>query len=268
MVVGTVKSYNPHKGWGFVEFNGKDIFVMKKELGGVVVDKGQEIEFDFVENEKGLQATNIKALVLGPESFYSGEIKSYSPKSGWGFVASEAFPNQDIFVMKSDLPGGFGPQGAYCKFKMETGEKGPVAKSVSFLGAASNHVKGAQMMDMWSLMAMGKGKGKGKFFPFGKGMKGGKGGAGGPDQPRTVDSEEMVTGVVLEWKGKFGWIQPDVSVEDNPLAKKHGGKIFIAKQDLVGVEELESGSKVSYVMYSDASGLGAQKCIALEGQTL
>jgi len=167
LVSGTVKSYNPHKGWGFVDFNGTDIFVMKKELHGIVVDKGQTINFDIVKNEKGLQATNIQVAPSGEDVFYFGEIKSYSPKSGWGFITTEALPGQDVFVMKPDLPGGVGPQGAYCKFKVVAGEKGPSAKNISFLGAACNHIKELQMMEMMSYFAGSWGKGGGKGWKGG-----------------------------------------------------------------------------------------------------
>ena len=41
--------------------------------------------------------------------------------------------SQDIFVLKSELPGGFGPQGGLCKFKVsqERWELGPLGKGVN-----------------------------------------------------------------------------------------------------------------------------------------
>merc|ERR1719162_2657641 len=54
-----------------------------------------------------------------------------------------------------------------------------------------------------------KGKGKGKFDKgFGKGKKGKDKGPSGPNLPRSRITEEPVTGEVIAWKGKYGWIQP------------------------------------------------------------
>ncbi|OLQ02523.1 hypothetical protein AK812_SmicGene14627 [Symbiodinium microadriaticum] len=69
-------------------------------------------------------------------AFYAGEIKRFNPVKGYGFISCEAFPEQDVFVLKSELPQGFGPEGGRCKFKVAKEEKGPVAKQVQLLGAA------------------------------------------------------------------------------------------------------------------------------------
>lgn len=53
---------------------------------------------------------------------------SVAPGGGYGFISCEAFPDKDIFVLKSELPGGFGPQGGLCKFKVSHEDKGPSAK--------------------------------------------------------------------------------------------------------------------------------------------
>eukprot|EP00933_Yihiella_yeosuensis_P032694 TRINITY_DN2631_c4_g1_i1.p1 TRINITY_DN2631_c4_g1~~TRINITY_DN2631_c4_g1_i1.p1 ORF type:complete len:200 (-),score=56.94 TRINITY_DN2631_c4_g1_i1:267-866(-) len=171
-LAGTVKSYNPHKGWGFVECNGKDMFLNRKDLKGFSVSKGNQVKFDVAQTEKGPQAVNVTVDTSPEDAVYFGEIKRYNPNKGFGFIACEAFPDQDVFVFKTELPGGFGPEGGHCKFKVARDEKGPSAKSVMLLGAAGNQ---AQQMKQ-SMMSYGGGYGP--DFGFG-GFDGGFGGYGG-----------------------------------------------------------------------------------------
>jgi len=105
----------------------------------------------------------------------------------------------------------------------------------------------------WGKGKDGKGKdGKGK----GKGKR-----PSGPGLPRTRITEEPVTGEVVEWKGKYGWIQPTVPVE-HELAQRREGKIYVSMSDLVGgVEALTAGSLCQFHIFSDPSGLGAEECL-------
>merc|ERR1712007_314998 len=94
------------------------------------------------------------------------------------------------------------------------------------------------------------GKGKGKTR-----------GPSGPNLPRKRITEEPVTGEVLEWKGKFGWIQPTLPI-DHPMAQKNKGNIYCSMSDLVGgITELTKGSLCQFHVFSDASGLGAEEVI-------
>mmetsp|Transcript_69782 Transcript_69782/g.112526 ORF Transcript_69782/g.112526 Transcript_69782/m.112526 type:complete len:329 (+) Transcript_69782:81-1067(+) len=115
-----------------------------------------------------------------------------------------------------------------------------------------------------------KGFGKG----FGKGMKGGfKGypmmgnwgwqqqawGGGHDQQQREKVSEEEFKGEVSEWKGSYGWVKASSKI-DHPAAEMRGGKIYIHKNDLAGgVESVAQGQAVSFKLYADSSGLGAQE---------
>lgn len=185
-VGGVVTSYNPHKGWGFIECNGQDVFVNKKECGGFCLAKGMEVEFGIAQGDKGSHATGVSVLASSEDALYHGEIKSFNMNKGYGFIGCEAFPEQDVFVLKSAIYGGFAPDGALCKFKVTKEEKGPAAADVQLLGAASDGYKGYGKgfgKDMW-----GGGKGfdmwgGGKGDMWGGGGKGfgkGKGGKGGP----------------------------------------------------------------------------------------
>eukprot|EP00931_Biecheleriopsis_adriatica_P074995 TRINITY_DN4895_c0_g1_i1.p2 TRINITY_DN4895_c0_g1~~TRINITY_DN4895_c0_g1_i1.p2 ORF type:complete len:188 (+),score=52.05 TRINITY_DN4895_c0_g1_i1:31-564(+) len=169
-----VKSYNPHKGWGFIELNGRDIFLQKNELGGYCPEKGNQVQFTINETEKGPQATGVTVLVSPDEVRYTGEFKSFNPAKGFGFITSEAFPGQDVFVMRTEMSSTFVQAGCPCKFKVKIDEKGPQAEDVFLLGT-----QGDQAMRMKAMMGMmgmgGKGGGKGAWKPmFSKGSGKGK----------------------------------------------------------------------------------------------
>ncbi len=65
-MVGTVKWFNPDKGFGFIEREeGEDVFVHFTAIqadGFKTLDEGQKVEFDVVQGSKGLQAANVNAL--------------------------------------------------------------------------------------------------------------------------------------------------------------------------------------------------------------
>lgn len=66
MSKGIIKWFNNEKGYGFI--NGsvdEDIFVHYtaiKQEGYKTLSEGQEVEFDLIKTDKGLQATNVKTV--------------------------------------------------------------------------------------------------------------------------------------------------------------------------------------------------------------
>ena len=62
---GTVKWFNAEKGFGFITTEeGKDVFAHFSQIqkeGFKTLEEGEEVEFDVVEGEKGLQAENIES---------------------------------------------------------------------------------------------------------------------------------------------------------------------------------------------------------------
>ena len=65
MKTGTVKWFNPEKGFGFItDENGKDIFVHFKDVNGGVnaIREGDSVEYEVTEGRKGPQAVNVKRV--------------------------------------------------------------------------------------------------------------------------------------------------------------------------------------------------------------
>mmetsp|Transcript_53903 Transcript_53903/g.136897 ORF Transcript_53903/g.136897 Transcript_53903/m.136897 type:complete len:187 (-) Transcript_53903:65-625(-) len=133
---------------------------------------------------------------------------------------------------------------------------GGKALAISCVGGATGYGGGKG----WSDKGKG-GKDYGKGKDKGKGKGKGKRGPSGPTLPRQRVTTEPVTGEVLEWKGKYGWIQPTVPVEHEAAAKRNGN-IYVSMSDLVGgLTALTPGSLCQFHVFSDPSGLGAEECL-------
>lgn len=62
-MIGKVKWFNATKGFGFIEQEeGKDVFVhysQIEQLGYKTLEEGNEVEFELINSDKGLQAKNV-----------------------------------------------------------------------------------------------------------------------------------------------------------------------------------------------------------------
>jgi len=67
MATGTVKWFNAEKGFGFIapSDGSPDVFAHFSAISGSgyrSLEEGQNVEFDVVQGQKGLQAENIRAI--------------------------------------------------------------------------------------------------------------------------------------------------------------------------------------------------------------
>jgi len=66
MPVGTVKWFNPDKGFGFIaQDSGPDVFVHFSAIqmrGYRSLDEGQAVEFEITQGQRGPQAANVRPL--------------------------------------------------------------------------------------------------------------------------------------------------------------------------------------------------------------
>ena len=64
--VGTVKWFNDEKGFGFITYDGGDVFVHFKEIqnlkGRKTLKENQQVSFVLVKSDKGLKAENVTVL--------------------------------------------------------------------------------------------------------------------------------------------------------------------------------------------------------------
>jgi len=60
-----VKWFNVEKGFGFLDYDGRDIFVHYSQIisdGFKTLDEGQMVEFEIVETDKGPQAKDVQKV--------------------------------------------------------------------------------------------------------------------------------------------------------------------------------------------------------------
>ena len=66
MATGTVKWFNPDKGYGFItREDGPDVFVHFSAIQGEGyknLEENQQVEFDVTQGDKGPQATNVRPV--------------------------------------------------------------------------------------------------------------------------------------------------------------------------------------------------------------
>ncbi|MBI3786030.1 MAG: cold-shock protein [Deltaproteobacteria bacterium] len=66
MATGTVKWFNPEKGYGFIrQENGEDVFVHYSSINGdgfKSLEEGQRVSFDITDGRKGPQASNVNKI--------------------------------------------------------------------------------------------------------------------------------------------------------------------------------------------------------------
>lgn len=71
----------------------------------------------------------------------------------------------------------------------------------------------------------------------------------------------MCTGEFLVMLGHYGWIMALQDI-DHPEADRHGGRIYLKATDLRPGASPKEGEEVTFFLYADDNGLGAEDCYA------
>mmetsp|Transcript_10757 Transcript_10757/g.19912 ORF Transcript_10757/g.19912 Transcript_10757/m.19912 type:complete len:377 (-) Transcript_10757:77-1207(-) len=267
---GTVKGFNPHKGWGFIECAvlGRDIFLLSHALNGTMANKGDQVSFNVEQNDKGPQAANVrvtqKAVASGSRGDFIGTVKSYNPQKGWGFIecrASHELYGRDVFLGRNAMLSTLVEKDYKVSFAVQMGPKGPEATNVHVLG------------DQW-VANKGAGKGYGgpwpSLMPLATGGKGGVlPGKGGPDMwalqggwPQqspwmwagAIDGR-VFGGVVKSFiteKG-FGFVSCEA------MRNMFGQDVFFLKSAVAGAESVNIGENVLFTATMSAKGVQAKE---------
>mmetsp|Transcript_102140 Transcript_102140/g.295530 ORF Transcript_102140/g.295530 Transcript_102140/m.295530 type:complete len:381 (+) Transcript_102140:42-1184(+) len=147
---GTIKSFNPTKGWGFIECDqtkqiyGQDVFLLKSDLRGTNVNKGDGVWFNVKQSPKGVQATDVQVIMGGSGGcapavegqLHIGEVKSYNMQKGFGFIADPGnMFGKDVFISGKELGNTVLTTGMHVQFQVEHTDKGPKATNLKAMPA-------------------------------------------------------------------------------------------------------------------------------------
>eukprot|EP00747_Dinoflagellata_sp_TGD_P122685 gnl/TRDRNA2_/TRDRNA2_173673_c0_seq10.p1 gnl/TRDRNA2_/TRDRNA2_173673_c0~~gnl/TRDRNA2_/TRDRNA2_173673_c0_seq10.p1 ORF type:complete len:207 (+),score=59.07 gnl/TRDRNA2_/TRDRNA2_173673_c0_seq10:77-697(+) len=170
---GVIKNYDHNKGYGFITYEGEEVFLHVSNLAGAPPNKGDTVMFDMEPNPQepgkmiaknvagGSGAGWIKLKYHGGENLAVtgtgknvGVVKNFSSyKSGWGFIT---FEGKDIFVHVKDCVGSRPQEGDVVQFDLEPGDKKDGSmKAVNVTGGT---------VPLTEVVEKGKGKGKGKGY--------------------------------------------------------------------------------------------------------
>ncbi len=146
-VLGTVKWYEPAKGYGFAspDGGGPEVFVHSSAIAtGGVVTAGQRVAFLVGEGERGPQAEHLVPLGAagtGPVAAgdgADGTVSWYDQGKGFGFVTPDG-GGPDVFVQLRALAEGMKglTDGDRVSYQVVQGDKGPQARDVHLVRSAA-----------------------------------------------------------------------------------------------------------------------------------
>jgi cold shock protein len=147
MPTGTVKWYNPEKGFGFIERDsgGDDLFVHRSAIGYQSLGEGDRVEFREGQGAKGPSAEDVVVIESNPAPkprrggaptvdpmslpVASGVVDRFDDLKGFGFIKPDN-GGSDVFFHQSALGGARVYQGDHVEFRLGEGPKGPRAELV------------------------------------------------------------------------------------------------------------------------------------------
>lgn len=147
MPTGTVKWYNPEKGFGFIERDsgGDDLFVHRSAIGYQALGEGDRVEFREGQGAKGPSAEDVVVIESNPTPrprrggaptvdplslpVASGVVDRFDDLKGFGFIKPDN-GGSDVFFHQSALGGARVYQGDHVEFRLGEGPKGPRAELV------------------------------------------------------------------------------------------------------------------------------------------
>mmetsp|Transcript_19763 Transcript_19763/g.46078 ORF Transcript_19763/g.46078 Transcript_19763/m.46078 type:complete len:530 (+) Transcript_19763:99-1688(+) len=101
-MVGAVKTFDPAKGYGFIEAPNFPVDIYFKPDAEMVLP-GQPVTFTVHFTREGKpQAREVTSPMQAGE-VYTGTVRRYSPKTGYGFLSVDG-RSQDVYFQKKDLP--------------------------------------------------------------------------------------------------------------------------------------------------------------------
>eukprot|EP00928_Gymnodinium_smaydae_P021978 TRINITY_DN18609_c0_g1_i1.p1 TRINITY_DN18609_c0_g1~~TRINITY_DN18609_c0_g1_i1.p1 ORF type:complete len:199 (+),score=64.11 TRINITY_DN18609_c0_g1_i1:63-659(+) len=193
---GVVKSYNVGRAFGFISYDGGDVFVHKADVVGDFPKEGDKVTFDLGADKNGKQrATNCKG-----GTGTRGKVTRFNPAKGWGFIQRDGV---DYFVHDRDCDKCKLQEGDEVLFEIAPSEKGDGKfKAIKVQGGTAWGADGGygtyagagfggyggypgygygtpwNMMDVmsmaWAMQGLQYGKGKGYGTGYGKGKGKGK----------------------------------------------------------------------------------------------
>jgi CspA family cold shock protein len=191
---GTVKSFNPSRGFGFITYaeGNSDVFVhrtgIKTSKPYPTLAEGEAVEFELTQEGEKFIAKNVTGPGGSePQGVPTGEVKSYNVNKGFGFITVHG-EEGEYFVHISNVPSGI-PLVPGDKVTFEPGvdpaNGKSIAKNVVAMSGGKGKGKGkwgaADPMQMMAMMMMMSGYGMGMGGKgYGKGKGGGKGSGGTP----------------------------------------------------------------------------------------
>ncbi|CAE7515305.1 slc50a1 [Symbiodinium pilosum] len=114
---GQIVDYNEDKGFGFIECKdtqqiyGKDIFLLRSSLNGLIVSTGDRVSFKVETGIKGPKAVEVEIIERIADMAerlptYWGRVKNFDAARGLGFIDCEETKEvyeKDILVLRSQL---------------------------------------------------------------------------------------------------------------------------------------------------------------------